>query len=91
MIGSELAVQEMTASNSCSRCGSSASRSAVPPKRLASFSPRSSVRLASAIAFGSRPLEAFAVCDPAARCHPVDLLRADRLAKAKAVTMHHLA
>ena len=50
MIGSELAVHEMTMSNSASRAGRSARRIASAPKRPASFSPRSSVRLATAIA-----------------------------------------
>jgi hypothetical protein len=49
-----LAVQEITASNSCSRSGSSDRRIASPPKRPASFSPRSSVRLAIAMALGVR-------------------------------------
>ena len=54
MIGSELAVHEITASNSCSRAGRSARRMASAPKRAASFSPRSSVRLATAMRFGVR-------------------------------------
>ena len=41
-------------SNSSSRAGRSARRSASAPKRPASFSPRSSVRLATAIALGLR-------------------------------------
>src|SRR6218665_107176 len=48
MMGRLLAVQLMTASNSCSRSGRSAKRSTVAPKRAANCSPRSSVRLASA-------------------------------------------
>jgi hypothetical protein len=53
MIGSWLAVQLTMTSNSCSREGRSARRMASPPKRPASFSPRSSVRLAMAIDLGS--------------------------------------
>ena len=54
MIGSELAVQEMTASKSGRREGRSARRIASAPNRCASFSPRSRVRLATAIALGVR-------------------------------------
>ena len=54
MIGSELAVHEITTSNSASRCGRSAMRKASAPRRPASRSPRSSVRLATAIARGVR-------------------------------------
>jgi hypothetical protein len=49
MIGSVLAVQETMASNSCRRAGRSARRRLSAPKRPASFSPRSSVRLAIAM------------------------------------------
>jgi hypothetical protein len=52
MIGRWLAVQLTTTSNSCRREGRSASRITSPPKRPASFSPRSSVRLAMAMDFG---------------------------------------
>ena len=51
-MGSVLAVQLMTASNSCRRSGTSARRMTWAPKRLASFSPRSSVRLAMAMLLG---------------------------------------
>ena len=51
-MGRLLAVQLMTASNSCRRSGRSARRITSPPKRVASFSPRSSVRLAMAMALG---------------------------------------
>ncbi len=54
MIGSELAVHETTASYSCSRAGRSASRIACAPKRAASLSPRSSVRLATVMLRGKR-------------------------------------
>ena len=54
MIGSELAVHDTTMSNSRRRAGRSARRIASAPKRLASFSPRSSVRLATAIALAAR-------------------------------------
>jgi len=53
-LGSVLAVQLITASNSCRRLGMSESRIASPPKREARRSPRSSVRLASAMLFGVR-------------------------------------
>ncbi len=52
MMGSVLAVQLTMASNSCRRSGSSASCITSAPKREASFSPRSSVRLAMAMDFG---------------------------------------
>ena len=54
MIGRVLAVQLITASNSCRRSGRSARRITSPPKREASRSPRSSVRLAMAMPFGLR-------------------------------------
>ena len=54
MIGSVLAVQLMTASNSCSRAGTSAKRMVSAPKRFASASPRSSVRLAITMLLGWR-------------------------------------
>ena len=54
MIGRLLAVQDTTASYSCSTDGRSARRKAWAPKRLASFSPRSSVRLATAMDLGRR-------------------------------------
>ena len=46
-------MQETTASNSCSRAGRSDRRIASAPKRAASFSPRSSVRLAITIALAA--------------------------------------
>ena len=52
MMGRMLAVQLITASNSCRRLGRSARRITSPPKRVASFSPRSSVRLAITIDWG---------------------------------------
>ena len=52
MMGSWLAVELTITSNSCRRVGRSASRITSPPKRLASFSPRSSVRLAMTMALG---------------------------------------
>ena len=52
MIGSVLAVQVTTMSNSCSRCGNSFSVIASAPKRSASLLPRSSVRLATVTDLG---------------------------------------
>ena len=52
MIGSVLAVHVTTMSNSCSRCGSSFSVIACPPRRSASWLPRSSVRFATVTDFG---------------------------------------
>ena len=54
MIGSRLAVHEITASNSCRRCGRSAKPMACAPKRRARISPRSSVRLAMTMPLGLR-------------------------------------
>ncbi len=53
-MGSALAVHEITMSNSARRPGRSARRIASAPKRPAIFSPRSSVRFATAIMRGLR-------------------------------------